>query len=75
MVAIALPRSYKGPYKRLRVEIERHTAIRGEKKGYHTEKSAVYTGYYYVKSGNDKQKASQNIIHNILIWGNIYHFN
>lgn len=67
MVATSLPRSYTGSYSRLRVKIERHIAIRGEKKEYHTEKNAVYTGYYYVKSGNDKQQASQNIIHNILI--------
>lgn len=38
MVATSLPRSYTGSYSRLRVKIERHIAIRGEKKEYHTEK-------------------------------------
>lgn len=75
MVSTALPRSCTGTYTRLRVEIERHIAIRGEKKGYHIEKKYSYIGYYYVKSGNDKQKASQNIIHNILIWGRVNNFN
>lgn len=38
MLAIALPRIYKGRYKRLRMEIERYRAVRDEKKGYHTGK-------------------------------------
>lgn len=76
MVPTALPRSYTGLYTRLRVEIKSHIAIGDEKKKIlYRKKKAVYTGYYYVKSGNDKQKSSQNTIQDILIWGRVNNFN
>lgn len=72
MVPTALPRSYIGQYTRFRVEIESHNAIGDEKKKIpYRKKPPIYTGYYYVKSGNYKQKALQNTIPNILIWGGV----